>query len=149
LIAGVFLSLIFGRMGMKGGKNRAADPRDGRIRSLEADLRVSNTEVTKLKVDRDEVKQKLTEIEELVQISEAKRKEKDTQIDDLRKSLRDSVHKTRELRLALSEKASENIIAEAMLREAKTELELARASTDMIATGELAYDAPDDDENAA
>jgi septal ring factor EnvC (AmiA/AmiB activator) len=147
-IAGVLLTLIFSRGGRVGGKNKEADPRDARIRSLEADIRVNITEATKLKTARDEVTQKLAEIEELLQISEAKRKDKDIQIDELQKGLRESVRKTRELRVVLSEKASENIISEVMLREAKTELELAQASTNMMATGELTYDPPDDDEDS-
>ncbi len=146
VVVGWLVTLFLSRLGKKIGKSQGADPRDGKIRSLEADLRVHKADVAKLKEDREGLEKKVREFEELLKISEEKRQEKDVRIDDLKKSLRDSVHKTRELRHELTEKASENIISEVMLREAKTELELAHASTDMISTGELRYDPPDEDD---
>jgi hypothetical protein len=59
--------------------------------------------------------------------------------------------KTRELRNELSDRATENIKSEVKLREVETELEIAQASTDMIATGVLDYslaaEALEDDAN--
>ncbi len=61
--------------------------------------------------------------------------------------LKESVKKTRELRAELTERATENLKSEVKLREVETELQVAQASTDMIATGVLDYslapDAPD------
>ena len=52
--------------------------------------------------------------------------------------------KTRELRADLSDRATENIKSEVKLREVETELSVAQAATDMIATGVLDYSmAPD------
>jgi hypothetical protein len=57
--------------------------------------------------------------------------------------------KTRELRAELSDRATENLHSAVKLREVETELEVAQASTDMIATGVLDYSlAPDPDESA-
>ena len=53
--------------------------------------------------------------------------------------LRDSVAKTRELRAELAERATENVKSEVKLREVETELSVAQASTDLIATGVLDY----------
>ena len=57
--------------------------------------------------------------------------------------------KTRELRAELSERATENLRSEVKLREVETELEVAQASTDLIATGVLDYslapEAPDEE----
>ena len=47
--------------------------------------------------------------------------------------------KTRELRAELAERATANVHAEAKIREVETELSVAQASTDMIATGVLDY----------
>ena len=47
--------------------------------------------------------------------------------------------KTRELRAELSDRATENVKSEVKLREVETELSIAQASTDMIATGVLDY----------
>ena len=74
-------------------------------------------------------------------------------VDELKKDLRDSVLKTRELRAELSSRAEESVRSEAKLREVETELSVAQASTDMIATGVLDYslapDAEDDDDDVA
>ena len=52
--------------------------------------------------------------------------------------------KTRELRAELQDRATENVRSEAKLREVETELSVAQASTDLIATGVLDYSlAPD------
>ncbi len=55
--------------------------------------------------------------------------------------------KTRELRSELSDRAQENVRSEVKLREVETELSVAQASTDLIATGVLDYSvAPDGEE---
>jgi len=53
--------------------------------------------------------------------------------------LKESVIKTRELRAELADRATEHVHAEAKIREVETELSVAQASTDMIATGVLDY----------
>ena len=63
--------------------------------------------------------------------------------------LKDSVLKTRELRSELSERATENIKSEVKLREIETELDVAQASTDLIATGVLDYSLAPEVEEAA
>ena len=58
--------------------------------------------------------------------------------------LKESVLKTRELRAELADRATQNVHAEAKIREVETELSVAQASTDLIATGVLDYSlAPD------
>ena len=58
-----------------------------------------------------------------------------------------SIIKTRELRAELAERATENVHAEAKIREVETELSVAHASTDMIATGILDYRLAQDEED--
>ena len=74
-------------------------------------------------------------------------------VEELKKDLKESVLKTRELRAELSNRAEESVRSEAKLREVETELSVAQASTDMIATGVLDYslapDKEDDDEAPA
>ena len=128
--------------------DRERDPRDDRIRSLEAELRVAQTDAGKA---RDELDAQKGEIEEFRNTAE----NRDTVIDEqmqtiaqLRRDLKDSVRKTRELRAELQDRATENVKSEAKLREVETELEVSRASTDMIATGVLDYSvAPDGEED--
>ena len=65
----------------------------------------------------------------------------------MQSDLKDSVLKTRELRGELAQRATENVHAEAKIREVETELSVAQASTDLIATGVLDYSlAPDKEE---
>ena len=118
---------------------RKRDPRDDRIRSLEAELRVAETNAAKAGDELDKVKGRTEELESRVadrDIAIASQAEK---IDQLKVDLRESVKKTRELRAELSSRAEENVRSEVKLREVETELSVAQASTDLIATGVLDY----------
>ena len=115
------------------------DPRDDRIRSLEAELRIAVSEsersgetVKKLKKDLEEADNGQVKRDTVISHQQEK-------LDTLATDLKDSVLKTRELRNELSDRATENIKSEVKLREVETELEVAQASTDMIATGVLDY----------
>ena len=57
--------------------------------------------------------------------------------------------KTRELRGELADRATENVHAEAKIREVETELSVAQASTDLIATGVLDYSPEEEEETEA
>lgn len=123
------------------------DPRDDRIRSLEAELRVSHTDLEKKKAEIEEQGTEKSALSERLA-------ERDTTVDalsakivQLRADLKESVKKTRELRSELTDRATENVRSEVMLREAQTELSIAHASTDMIATGVLDYSVAPDGEN--
>ena len=118
---------------------RKRDPRDDRIRSLEAELRVAESNAAKAGDELDKVKGRTEELESRVadrDIAIASQAEK---IDQLKVDLRESVKKTRELRAELSSRAEENVRSEVKLREVETELSVAQASTDLIATGVLDY----------
>ena len=115
------------------------DPRDDRIRSLEAELRIAVSEsersgeaVKKLKKDLEEASDSQVKRDNVISHQQEK-------LGTLAVDLKDSVLKTRELRNELSDRATENIKSEVKLREVETELEVAQASTDMIATGVLDY----------
>jgi len=56
--------------------------------------------------------------------------------------------KTRELRAELAERATENVHAEAKIREVETELSVAHASKDLLATGVLDYDSAPGEERS-
>lgn len=123
------------------------DPRDSRIRSLDAELRIARTEAEKANaaleeregelrtttVKLDEAGSEVSKLEQLVQ--------------SLKTDLRDSVRKTRDLRAELSQRATENLKSEVKLREVETELSVAQASTDMLATGVLDYNMAPKDED--
>lgn len=128
--------------------SKKRDPRDDRIRSLEADLRVAHSSVEKIKAQLDERGRALTETQKLVKVRDASFGELEDTIARLRGDLRDSVKKTRELRAELTERAAENVRSEVKLREVETELSVAQASTDLLSTGMLDYNVPEGEESA-
>src|SRR5690606_12619477 len=120
-------------------KARHPDPRDNRIRSLEADVRVAQTAAEKVKARRDEAGAELNEGRNALKQRDDRHEQPRKTISVLRTDLKDSVKKTRELREELTQRATENVRSEVKLREVETELSLVHASTDMIATGMLDY----------
>jgi TolA-binding protein len=146
---GWLLSAISSRMSSK-FVARKRDARDDRIRSLEAELRVAHSEAEKFSAKSTQLEESLKEANEGVEKRDNVISHQQERIDELRKNLKDSVIKTRELRAELSERATENIKSELKIREVETELEVAQASTDLIATGVLDYSfAPDAEEGDA
>jgi len=132
------------------GRTRASkrDPRDDRIRALEAEQRIAKTDLGKAGDENETLKQQFQEAEEKAEQLDKVRAEQGAKITQLRKELKDSVKKTRELRAGLSDRATERVRSEVKLREVETELEVTRASTDLIATGVLDYSmAPDDEDD--
>jgi chromosome segregation ATPase len=118
---------------------RNQDPRDSRIRSLEADVRVAQTAAEKAKARLEEVNGELSGVRKQLNTRDAALASQEGAIKQLRTDLKDSVKKTRELREELTLRATENVRSEVKLREVEAELSLAHASTDLLATGMLDY----------
>lgn len=130
-----------------GSKQRAKkrDPRDDRIRSLEAEIRVAQIELTKTQEKLERLQADFETVNEDVEKRDNVINHQQEQTDKLKKDLQDSVKKTCELRAELTERAAESVKSEVKLREVETELSVAQASTDMIATGALDYSLTPDD----
>jgi chromosome segregation ATPase len=148
------LGWLVGKIGAYLGaqfQSRKRDPRDDRIRNLDAELRINQTDAEKVKAEATSLTTDLAEEKERVERRDQVIVEQKQTIAALRSDLRDSVMKTRELRGELSNRAAEGVKSEVKLREVETELSVAQASTDMIATGVLDYsvapDAEDEDED--
>ena len=124
------------------------DPRDDRIRALEAELRIAQGDSGKTHNELERMEEELKETTVGLERRDHVITEQQSKLEKIQKDLKDSVLKTRELRAELANRATENVHAEAKIREVETELSVAQASTDMIATGILDYSlAPDlDDE---
>jgi hypothetical protein len=141
--AAFLLGWLVGKIGANlGGRFQARkrDLRDVRIRNLDAELRIAQADSEKAKTDileeQDRVARQDTVITEQLKL-----------LTDLRRDLKESVMKTRELREELSNRAVERVISEVKLREVETELSVAHASTDLIATGVLDYSMTPDAED--
>ena len=115
------------------------DPRDDRIRALEAELRIARGDSGKTQIELERLQEELKETTVGLDRRDHVISEQQSKIERIKADLKDSVLKTRELRAELTERATENVHAEAKLREVETELSVAQASTDMIATGVLDY----------
>jgi chromosome segregation ATPase len=123
------------------------DPRDDRIRSLEAEARIAQSEAAKL-AERNATQEKsLVDATTGIEKRDNVISHQQGRIDALTVDLKASVKKTRELRAELSDRATENMRSELKIREVETELEVAQASTDMLATGVLDYSLAPQDED--
>ncbi|MDX1406285.1 MAG: hypothetical protein R3192_17230 [Woeseiaceae bacterium] len=125
---------------------RTRDPRDQRILSLDAELRVAQGNVDKAKAKLEEETQALKELQNKVDERDKKIENLTDTVTNLKTDLKESVMKTRELREELQDRAAENIRAEVKLRDIETELSVARASTDLISTGVLDYTEDEEEE---
>lgn len=135
---GWILSAISARMTSK-YEARKRDPRDDRIRSLEAELRVAQSESEKSVEKGTDLASELKDAVDGMEKRDNVISHQQERIEELASDLKESVLKTRELRGELSDRATEGIKSELKIREVETELEVAQASTDMIATGVLDY----------
>lgn len=123
------------------------DPRDDRIRNLDAELRIAQSAAAKAQDEKEKREESLSETQQLVVDRETVISAHKEKIAQLQADLKESVKKTRELRHELSNRAEENVRSEVKLREVETELSVAQASTDMIATGVLDYSVAPDSED--
>lgn len=136
------LGWVVGKIGSYFGnrvKTRNRDPRDDRIRSLEAEHRVAKSDAEKVREELATKSKDLTAANQVIAEKDKALEELHREFEKARRDLKDSVRKTRELRAELSDRATENLRSEVKLREVETELSVAQASTDMIATGVLDY----------
>jgi chromosome segregation ATPase len=139
-LIGWLLSSISASMGAR-TRAKKRDPRDDRIRELEAELRIAQTDTSKQVNDLEKLENELKETTIGIERRDSVISDQQSKIDRIKTDLKDSVLKTRELRAELTERATENVHAEAKIREVETELSVAQASTDLIATGVLDYSA--------
>ncbi len=145
LLLGYVLAKIGGAIGRR-VKANDRDPRDDRIRSMEAELRIAQGEVEKLTAAIEDQEKEIAKAQSLIEDKDEESLKKTGVIEKLNKDLKESVMKTRELRADLSDRATENVKSEVKLREVETELEVAQASSEMISTGVLDYTAPSEDD---
>lgn len=144
-LLGVLLAVGIGRL-IKRRHVAKRDPRDEQIRSLQAELRVARSEVERLKGEAEQHRLSLEDTTLNLRAQTSVVAGQKTEIDRLAYDLKNSVKKTRELRAELADRATQNVYAEAKIREVETELSVAQASAEMLATGVLGNDVFNDDE---
>ena len=115
------------------------DPRDDRIRELEAELRIAQSDGSDSRTTLEKLEDELKETTVGLERRDNVITEQQSKLERVSGDLKESVLKTRELRSELADRATQSVHAEAKIREVETELSVAQASTDMIATGVLDY----------
>ena len=130
-------------------KAKKRDARDKAIRSLDAELHVAQTEVERLKSEADAQEKSLRDTTADLHRRDTVITEQRTAMGRLDYDLKGSVKKTRELRADLADRATQNVHAEAKIREVETELSVAKASADLMATGALAFDGDSSEDDAS
>lgn len=146
-MAGFIVAALAARLGSSGNANRR-DPRDKRILALEAELRIATTEAEKARKSLEFAESSVDEFNESIAKRDAVIAHQQKTVERLKRDLKESVRKTRELREELTDRATQGVRSEARIREVETELSVAQASTDLIATGVLDYSvAPDKDDH--
>ncbi len=138
-LLGYVVAKIGGALGRR-FKATKRDPRDDRIRSMEAELRIAKGETEKLTAALEEQEKEIAKAQVLIEDKDQDSLKQTGVIEKLNTDLRESVKKTRELRYELTDRATENVKSEVKLRQVETELEVAQASSEMITTGVLDYD---------
>ncbi len=148
-LLGWILSSISSRMGDR-HRARRRDPRDDRIREMEAELRIATSEREQLREKHESVLAELEDANDSIEKRDNVISHQQSRVEDLKKDLKESVAKTRELRQELTDRAEETLRSEVKIREIETELSVAQASTDLLATGVLDYSmAPDAEDEGA
>ena len=137
-LLGWILATISGRLNAR-HRAKKRDPRDSRIRALEAELRIAQSEGSESRTHLEKLEDELKETTIGLERRDNVISKQQSKLEQVSTDLKDSVVKTRELRTELTDRATENVHAEAKIREVETELSVAQASTDMIATGVLDY----------
>ncbi len=147
-LAGFLLGWVLASVSHRLGANTVTserDPRDARIRALEAELGVARKNAEGLKTDVGRLEEEIKGMAPGIQHRDEVISAQQATIDQLRSDLKGSVKKTGELRAELADRATENVHAEAKIREVETELSIAQASNDLIRTGVLDYMDEDDE----
>ncbi len=137
LLGWILATMVAGLSARSRAKKR--DPRDDRIRELEAELRISQADGSDSRSNHEKLEDELKETTVGLERRDMVITEQQAKLEKMSKDLKDSVLKTRELRAELTDRATQSVHAEAKIREVETELSVAQASTDMIATGVLDY----------
>jgi predicted nucleic acid-binding Zn-ribbon protein len=115
-LLGWILSAISSRMG-SGQRAKKRDPRDDRIRQLDAELRITQTELASAKEKIENFEEEVETVNEGIEKRDSVISQQQGRIEELKRDLKESVIKTRELRHELSDRAAENVKSEVKLRD--------------------------------
>jgi chromosome segregation ATPase len=111
--------------------NRGRDD-NHRIRALEADLRVAQRKAEEAELALERLREEHEAVTRELQEKNAALSAREAEMDKLRQSLTDECSKTQGLRAELTARVEENIRAQLRVRDAETELSVARAGSEAV-----------------
>jgi chromosome segregation ATPase len=132
------LGLVVGALIMRtftksAGKMQVSeDPRNHRIREIEAELRTTRRQFVDCEQALEEKTEEFNTSVETLQELRATLVEREEDLSRLKGDLEGSVTKTRELRTELQDRATETIREQVRAEEAETELDVARAGSEAV-----------------
>lgn len=140
--------LIFGVIGLLGGwavgrvaswlgNRKAGDAAGGdkaqhRIRALEADMRVAQRKAEEAELALERQREEMDGLRRDLQARSDELAARDGEVQQLRRNLTDECAKTASLRQELTNRAEETIRASVRVKDAETELSVARAGSDAV-----------------
>lgn len=133
--AAAFLAgTVVARLLFASAGKRREDPRNHRIRQLEADLRLLQRKHDEALTTLDEHVEQQASGEARIEELNARLAENDSALQQATREMKDAVSKTRELRQILADRAAETIREHVRAEEARTELDVIRAGSDVMAS---------------
>ncbi len=130
-VAGYLVAML-GRVVSGRLKKTIQDPRDHRIRALEADVRLAERQANDHETHSKEARAQLKDAVEKIKGLKSTVQAADAEINKLKADLKTSCEKTVELRQELTDRAEQTIRGRAQLDDLKTELQVAKAGTDAV-----------------
>jgi chromosome segregation ATPase len=134
-LIGVLGGWAMGRIGAWAGdrrEGRRPDEVNHRIRALEADLRVAQRKAEEAEIAIERNREETEALRAQAQGHAAILAGKDAELELMQKRLADECAKTQNLRQELTTRAEETIRASVRVKEAETELSVARAGSDAV-----------------
>lgn len=122
----------FGNRDKEGFKGGGGDGVQHRIRALEADMRVAQRKAEEAELALERHREETDTLRKDLQETAAKLSERDEEVRRLRQCLTDECGKTQSLRQELTNRAEETIRASVRVKDAETELSVARAGSDQV-----------------
>ncbi|MBT8085105.1 MAG: hypothetical protein HKP32_10900 [Woeseia sp.] len=122
------------------GSSSQRDPKEARIRSLEAELRVARSSTSKLEATMEERDKELKAAAATIDEYAKRINDQEAQVEKLKTNLRDSVKKTHQLRDELSDRAEENLRSTVKLMQVETELSVIQETASLLETGKMTVD---------
>ncbi len=135
LLVSILLGWILGRLTGRQTNPVDADPRDSQIRSLQATVRVHKSDLSKIKADQASASEGLTDAQKTIDMLQQTLKERRSELEIIKMDRKAALEKTRELRAELQNRAALAKKAQARIRELETEISIARASSQLTASG--------------